>query len=105
MRLISRMCMLQTRAPLIGPDGAQHMAVSAHLVAIGTSFGRERIARRLTRIRYWVILVRRCLFLCTKNLGQYASCSSICARALAYSPLSLPVHHGLRGLLASTAAG
>ena len=64
-------------------------AKMAHLVAMGTSLGRERMARRLTRMRYWVIFVRRCLFLCTKNLGQYASCSSICARALAYSPLSL----------------
>ena len=47
------------------------------------------MARRLTRMRYWVIFVRRCLFLCTRNLGQNTSCSSICASALAYSPLSL----------------
>ena len=67
----------------------ERQKTTAHLVAMGTSFGRERMARRLTRMRYWVILVRRCLFLWTRNLGQYASCSSIWAMALAYSPLSL----------------
>jgi len=35
------------------------------------------------RIKYWWIFVKRCLFLCTMNLPQYASCSSICFSAWA----------------------
>ena len=33
----------------------------------------------------WVILVRRCLFLCTRNLGQNCRCWLICSRACAYA--------------------
>ena len=61
----------------------------AHRVASGTTLSRGLLASLRMRMRYCVILVSRCLFLCTRNLGQYARCSSICAaerRAALQSP-------------------
>ena len=49
-----------------------------------TSLGRGLRARRRMRTRYWVIFVSRCLFLCTRKLGQNARCSSICSSASMY---------------------
>lgn len=61
----------------------------ADLVASGTSCGRILVASRRILMRYCVIFVRRCLFLCIRNFGQYCKCSSICSRAWAYCLLSL----------------
>lgn len=61
----------------------------AHRAGTVTSAGRGRTASLRMRMRYCVILVRRCLFLCTRNLGQYARCSSICASAWVYARFSL----------------
>ena len=46
-----------------------------------TSLDRGFSASLRMRIRYCVIFVSRCLFLCTRNLGQNARCSSICGSA------------------------
>jgi len=48
-----------------------------------TSFGRACKESLRMRIRYCVILVRRCLHLCTMKFGQYLSSSSICLSAVA----------------------
>jgi hypothetical protein len=53
-----------------------------YLVASGTTFKRGLLASFRIRIRYCVIFVSLCLFLCTRNLGQYAICSSICTIAI-----------------------
>ena len=52
-----------------------------HLVASGTISVVDRVAIFRMRIKNCVILVSRCLFLCTRNLGQYCRCSSICSIA------------------------
>ena len=41
-----------------------------NLVGMVMILGWGLSARRLMRMRYCVILVSRCLFLCTRNLGQ-----------------------------------
>ncbi len=58
-------------------------ASATHLRLMPTSLGRAFTSSFRMRMRYWVILVKRCLFLCTKNLGQYCRCSLICSNAAA----------------------
>jgi hypothetical protein len=48
--------------------------MTAHLAGMVMSSGRDLSASLRMRIRYCVILVRRCLFLCTRNLGQNSRC-------------------------------
>ena len=43
---------------------------STDLVGMVMIMGCGFRARRLMRMRYCVILVSRCLFLCTRNFGQ-----------------------------------
>ncbi len=52
---------------------------AARLVGMVTIFERGFNDSLRMRIMYCVIFVSRCLFLCTRNLGQNARCSSICA--------------------------
>lgn len=47
-------------------------------MASGTILSRGLASSLRMRMRYCVIFVSRCLFLCTRNLGQKARCSSIC---------------------------
>jgi hypothetical protein len=54
---------------------------TTHLAGMVTSLGVDLSSKRLMRIKYWVILVRRCLFLWTRNLGQCARWVSTCSNA------------------------
>lgn len=47
------------------------LGTETHLDGMVTSFGCALSCSLRMRIRYWVIFVRRCLFLWTRNLGQY----------------------------------
>ena len=61
----------------------------AYLVASGTISVLDLVAILRILIRNCVILVSLCLFLCTRNLGQYCRCSSICSKAWSYRRFSL----------------
>ena len=57
---------------------------STHLPGTVMMATRGLSASLRMRIMYCVILVSRCLFLCTKNLGQCARCSFTCSSAFMY---------------------
>lgn len=59
------------------------LLLAAYRVGMVTSLGVALRASLRMRMRYCVIFVRRCLFLCTKNLGQYSRCWSSCSSACA----------------------
>ena len=79
-------CMRPGMATSLGRDTAAHslqpspaclqavwltpLRAPTHRAGMVTSLGRVLSCRRRMRIRYCVILVSRCLFLCTRNLGQ-----------------------------------
>lgn len=63
-------------------------AAKTYLRARGISLGLTFRASLRMRMRYCVILVSLCLFLCTRNLGQNSRCSSSCFSASAYCFLS-----------------
>lgn len=60
---------MPTRRPQTRKEEANEMSIT-DLVGIVMILGCGFRARRLMRIRYCVILVSRCLFLCTRNFGQ-----------------------------------
>lgn len=64
---------------------------SLYLVASGTISVVLLVAIFRLRMRYCVILVKRCLFLWTRNFGQYWRCSSICSIAWSYRLFNLQI--------------
>lgn len=68
---------------------AYRRALDLYLVARGTSFVRVLVANLRILMSSWVIFVSLCLFLCTKNFGQYCKWVSSCCSASEYCLFNL----------------
>lgn len=63
-------------SPPYSPLSPQSPRSVTHRAGMVTSSGPPLSASLRMRMRYCVILVSRCLFLCTRNLGQCCRCAS-----------------------------